>query len=179
MTTAPLERVRLRFAMLDTDANGYLEADDFERLASRIIEAVAEPAGSPKAVAVLEGHRRYWRGLRGSGETGDGGRVGLHEYIAHVAGPEHFDDVIREYAESLAALADVDDDGFIEYVHFVACLQAAGFHPTRIDALFEGLDPHGAGRVTTRAWVASIKDFYGSQRTDIPAQRLLAAPSTS
>ncbi|MEV7907900.1 calcium-binding protein, partial [Streptomyces anulatus] len=95
MTTAPLERVRLRFAMLDTDANGYLEADDFEHLASRVIEAIAEPAGSAKATAVLEGHRKYWRGLGGGRETGHFGRIDLHEYIAHVARPEHFDDVIR------------------------------------------------------------------------------------
>ncbi|GAA3090048.1 EF-hand domain-containing protein [Streptosporangium carneum] len=177
MTTAPLERVRLRFTLLDTDANGYVEADDFERLAIRIIKAVAEPVSSPKALAVLEGHRRYWRGLVDDLGADHDGRVALHEYVTHVARPERFDDVIREYAESLALLLDVDDDGFIEHAHFLACMRAVGFHPASVDALFAELDPYGAGKVAVRAWVASIKDFYGSQRTDIPAQRLLAVPS--
>ncbi len=177
MTAAALERVRLRFTLLDTDANGYLEADDLERLATEIIKAVAEPAGSAKALAVLEGHRRYWRGLVDGLGVGHDGRIGLGEYIAHVAGPEHFDGVVREYAESIAALADVDDDGFIEYAHFAACMRAVGFHPARIDALFEELDPYGAGKVATGTWVASVRDFYSSQRTDIPAQRLLETPS--
>ncbi|MEV7007301.1 calcium-binding protein [Streptosporangium sp. NPDC051022] len=187
MTTAVLERVTLRFTLLDTNGNGYVEAGDFERLARRIIESVAEPMGSAKALAVLEGHRRYWRSLAdgpgadhgADGPGADHGGVSLGEYVTRVAGPERFDDALREYAESLASLADVNDDGFIEHAHFVACMLAIGFHPDKIDAVFRDLDPHGMGKVATGAWITSIKDFYVSERTDIPAQHLLATPGLS
>ncbi|MBB2914695.1 Ca2+-binding EF-hand superfamily protein [Streptosporangium becharense] len=175
MNPEALERVRLRFAMLDENSNGYLEADDFERLAHRMVRAVAEPPDSEKALAVVEGHRRYWQGLVGEFDADGDRRISLEEYLARVSGPDHYEGVIREYAESLADLADVDDDGFIERSDFVSCMRAAGFEADGVDAAFDALDPTGAGRITTDAWVNAIRDYYASDRTDIPAQHLLDA----
>src|SRR5690242_4699413 len=58
------ERLLLRFRILDTDGNGYLDAADFERLADNVLDAVGEPRESAKGRAVIDGHRRFWAGLR-------------------------------------------------------------------------------------------------------------------
>ncbi|MEU6411105.1 EF-hand domain-containing protein [Microbispora sp. NPDC046933] len=171
---AVLERLRLRFQMLDTDGNGYLEGEDFERLAAEILAAAGEPKGSRKGQAVLTGHRRYWEGLRAALDTDGDGRIDLREYTARLGAAAEAREIVADYAQSLAALADRDDDGFIELDGFLICMTAIGFPRANSETLFKQLDESGDGRVPVDVWAATIVDYYASPSGDIPVHGLTA-----
>ena len=61
---ARLDRIKAAFDALDTNSNGYLEADDFDRLGQRIIQALDVAESSPKAQA-----KQRLRSKDGSGKT--------------------------------------------------------------------------------------------------------------
>ncbi|GAA4103136.1 EF-hand domain-containing protein [Actinomadura miaoliensis] len=169
---AVLERLRLRFRILDTDGNGYLEEKDFDRLAAEVLGAMGEPEGSAKGQAVLAGHRRFWSGLRAALDADRDGRVSLDEYIAGLGDPGDAERTAADYAASLAALADRDDDGYIERDDFLACMTALGFARSNSATLFETLDEAGDGRVPVGRWTSTIMDYYRSERTDVPVHVL-------
>jgi EF-hand domain pair len=115
---ARLDRIKAAFDALDTDSNGYLEADDFDRLGHRIIQALDEAEGSPKALAMHEGCRRYWEGLVGTLDLNHDGKVSWEEY-AGVHEPAAYEDSVRPYADALTSICDRDDDGFVQHADFV------------------------------------------------------------
>ncbi|MFF4772609.1 EF-hand domain-containing protein [Microtetraspora fusca] len=169
-----LERLRFRFRMLDADGNGYLESDDFERLAADVLAAMDEPEGSRKGQAVLAGHRRYWEGLLAALDTDGDGRISPQEYMARLGAPVEARETVVGYAESLAALADRNDDGFIELDDFVTLMTTVGFAKGNVERLFADLDESGDGLVPVDVWAATIVDYYTSARSDIPVHGLTA-----
>jgi Ca2+-binding EF-hand superfamily protein len=173
------ERLLLRFRILDADGNGYLDAADFERLAATVLDAMGEPPDSAKARAVFDGHRRFWAGLRTALDTDGDGRVGRDEYLARLGDPGEAGSTVAGYAASVAALADRDDDGYVERDDFVTCMTASGFPRAGGAAVFEELDDAGEGRIPVARWAGAIVDFYRSERTDIPGQILVrSSPET-
>ncbi|GLY81686.1 EF-hand domain-containing protein [Actinoallomurus iriomotensis] len=156
---ARLDRIKAAFDALDTDSNGYLEADDFDRLGHRIIQALDEAEDSPKALAMHEGCRRYWEGLVGTLDLNHDGKVSWEEY-AGVHEPAAYEDSVRPYADALTAICDRDDDGFVQHADFVRGLRAVGFPTENIEALFQAFDPNGTGRVSAREWGTAIEEYF-------------------
>ncbi|SDJ26502.1 EF-hand domain-containing protein [Nonomuraea jiangxiensis] len=167
--TSRLTRLRARFSLLDANGDGQLQADDFDLLADRVLNAVkADPA---KAHALREGCRAYWQGLAADTDR-DGDRVvTFEEYAAAIPDAVHFDQYGSPYAHALAAVADPDDDGEVERADFVACMTAIGFAPPQVAQLFAELAGDN-DRVATRDWAAAIRDYYVSASADIPGQLL-------
>ena len=81
---------------------------------------------------------------------------------------------MTDYATSLAALVDRDDDGYVERGDFLTCMTASGFPEANSAAVFEELDESGDGRIPADHWAAAIVDWYRSERTDIPGHVLVA-----
>ncbi|GAB2865661.1 EF-hand domain-containing protein [Actinoallomurus bryophytorum] len=171
------ERLLLRFRILDTDGNGYLDEADFERLAGKVLDAMGEPRESSKGQAVIDGHRRFWAGLRATLDADGDGRVGREEYLARFGDPGEAERTVADYATSVAALVDRDDDGYVERDDFIACMTASGFPASNSVTVFEELDASGDGRIPVDHWAAAIVDWYRSERTDIPGQVLVARTS--
>jgi Ca2+-binding EF-hand superfamily protein len=170
------ERLLLRFRILDTDGNGYLDEADFERLAAKVLGAMDEPHESAKGQAVLNGHHRFWTGLRATLDADGDGRISLEEYLARLGDPGEAERTVADYAASVAALADLDDDGYVERDHFITCMTASGFPSANSAAVFDELDESGDGRISVDHWAAAIVDYYKSERTDIPGH-ILVRPS--
>jgi Ca2+-binding EF-hand superfamily protein len=167
------ERLLLRFRILDSDGNGYLDETDFDRLATKVLTALGEPRESAKGRAVLDGHHRFWAGLRASLDADDDGRISLPEYLARLGDPGDAEQAVTDYATSLAALVDRDDDGYVERDDFLTCMTASGFAEANSAAVFEELDESGEGRIPAGRWAAAIVDWYSSERTDIPGHILV------
>lgn len=167
------ERRLLRFRILDTDQNGYLDEADFDRLAHRVLGAMGEPPESAKGRAVRDGHRRFWEGLRAALDADADDRISLAEYLSRLGAPGQAERTVADYATSLAALVDRDDDGYVERDDFIDCMAASGFARANCAAVFDALDESGAGRIPVGHWAAAIVDYYGSERTDIPGQILV------
>ncbi|GIG68807.1 EF-hand domain-containing protein [Phytomonospora endophytica] len=161
-----LNRLKYRFDLLDANGNGYLQAEDFEVLAERVIAAFG--TATPQAQeAVRAGHRRYWEGLLGALDADADQQVSFAEYASGL----HSAEPIGAYADAVAAIADVDGDGFIEKADFVACMRAIGFRDG-IEGVFTDLDTDNDSRVTPREWSAAIREFYLSDAADARGHQL-------
>lgn len=156
---ARLDRIKAAFDALDTNSNGYLEADDFDRLGHRIVQALDEAESSPKAQAMHAGCRRYWQGLVGALDQNGDGRLSPAEY-ARFHEPDGFEANVRPYAEALTAICDRDDDGFVQHADFVRGMRAVGFPADNVEALFRAFDPQGTGQVSTGEWRTAIEDYF-------------------
>ncbi|MEV0405359.1 EF-hand domain-containing protein [Actinoallomurus sp. NPDC050550] len=170
------ERLLLRFRILDSDGNGYLDETDFDRLATKVLSALGEPSESAKGQAVLDGHHRFWASLCASLDTDGDGRISLTEYLARLGDPGDAEQAVTDYATSMAALVDRDDDGYVERDDFLTCMTASGFAEANSAAVFEELDESGDGRIPVDHWAAAIVDWYKSERTDIPGHILVTPP---
>lgn len=156
---ARLDRIKAAFDALDTNANGYLEADDFDRLGRRIVRALDVADGSPKAQAMHAGCRRYWQGLVGVLDGDGDGRLSWEEY-ARVHEPAEYEDHVRPYADALTAICDRDDDGFVQHADFVRGMRAVGFPEDNVEALFKAFDPQGTGQVPANEWRTAIEEYF-------------------
>ncbi|WP_433179646.1 EF-hand domain-containing protein [Actinoallomurus sp. CA-150999] len=156
---ARLDRIKAAFDALDTNSNGYLEAEDFDGLGRRISEALDAAESSPKAQALRASCRRYWQGLVDTLDRNHDGKLSPDEY-ARFHEPHGYEDNVRPYAEALTAICDRDDDGFVQHADLVRGLGAVGFPVANIEALSRALDPQGTGQVSRTEWLTAIEDFF-------------------
>jgi Ca2+-binding EF-hand superfamily protein len=156
---ARLDRIKAAFDALDTNSNGYLEADDFDRLGHRIIQALDVAESSPKAQALHASCRRYWQSLVNTLDRNSDGKLTCEEY-ARFHEPTEFEGGVRPYAEALTAICDRDDDGFVQHADLVRGLGAVGFPVANIEGLSRALDPQGTGQVSRSEWRTAIEDFF-------------------
>lgn len=178
MQKEALDRVALIFHLLDTDGNGHLDAHDFDLMATHVVEAAPDSGDSAKD-AMRAAFRRYWTTLATELDTNNDGKVTFDEYTACVLSPERFDETIRIFAESLAALGDPDGDGLIERPVFLALMIAIGFDRANIDALFDAFEPSAADQITVPTWVAGIRDYYSPTKAGIPGDHLVGNAATA
>ncbi|MGH3382143.1 MAG: EF-hand domain-containing protein [Actinoallomurus sp.] len=156
---ARLDRIKAAFDALDTNSNGYLEADDFERLWHRIVQALDVAESSPKARALHAACRRYWQGLVDTLDQNNDGKLTLEEY-ARFHEPDRYQGNVLPYAEALTAICDRDDDGLVQHADLVRGLGAVGFPVANIEGLSRALDPQGTGQVSRSEWRTAIEDFF-------------------
>lgn len=172
MQAEAVDRVRLIFTLFDADGTGYIEADDFELMASRVVAAASDSDDTAKN-AMLAAFRRYWTTLEAELDVNNDGKVSFEEYRACVLSPERFDETVSDFAESLAALGDPDGDGLIERPVFVALMTAIGFERANIDALFDAFGPSDSDQIEVTTWVEGIKDYYRPDKAGIPGDHLV------
>jgi Ca2+-binding EF-hand superfamily protein len=171
MRAEAVDRVKLVFTLFDANGNGFIESEDFEIMAQRVLQAAAESDDTARA-AILAAFRKYWNALAGLDTNGDG-RIAFEEYRTCVLSPKQFDETLNDFAESLAALGDPNGDGLIERPIFVALMLAIGFERANIDALFDAFEPNDSDQITVATWVTGIKDYYGPDKAGIPGDELL------
>ncbi|MDX3849265.1 EF-hand domain-containing protein [Streptomyces sp. AK02-01A] len=172
MRTEALNRVKLVFSLLDADGNQYLEPEDFELMAKRVIQA-APDADEAEKNAMLAAFRKYWTTLAAELDANHDGRISFEEYTACVLTPERFDETVGDFAESLAALGDPDGDGLIERPLFVALMTAIGFELANIHALFDAFEPTDSDRITVETWAFGIKEYYRPDKAGVPGDHLV------
>ncbi|MCO6010822.1 EF-hand domain-containing protein [Actinoallomurus purpureus] len=156
---ARLDRIKAAFDALDTNSNGYLEAEDFDRLGHRIVQALDVAESSPKAQALHASCRRYWQGLADTLDRNNDGKLSSEEY-ARFHEPDGYEENVRPYAEALTAICDRDDDGFVQHADLVQGLGAVGFPVENIERLSRALDPQDTGQVSRSEWRTAIEDFF-------------------
>ncbi|MFC5834560.1 EF-hand domain-containing protein [Nonomuraea insulae] len=165
-----LARLQARFSLLDAAKTGHLRPEDFDRLAERVSNALGVEHDSDKARALVDGCRTYWKGLADTSGSEQDSVVTFEQFAAAAPDADHFDVYGQPYANALAALADRDDDGFIEPADFLACLTAIGFGLPQVKQLFARLSRNG--RIATGDWQTAIKDYYVNASADTPGQLL-------
>ncbi|WP_367129221.1 EF-hand domain-containing protein [Saccharothrix sp. HUAS TT1] len=169
---AALSRVDLVFTLFDANGSGEIEANDFEVMARRVVEAAPQSDAAAKE-AMTAAFRHYWTTLAEELDDDRDGRVNRGEFEDVVLSPERFDATIDEFARSLARLGDPDGDGLIERHVFTALMIAIGFEQQNIDTLFDALGPDRGDRIAVSDWVSSIREFYRPDAAGIPGDHLV------
>jgi Ca2+-binding EF-hand superfamily protein len=172
MRTEALDRVRLVFTLFDVDGNGRLEANDFQLMSDRVVEA-APDADEAAIGAIVASFRKWWTTLLTELDTDHDGTISFDEYTACVLSPERFDDTINDFADALAGLGDPDGDGLIERPLFVDLMTAIGFDLPNINALFDAFEPDADDRVAVPVWVAAIKEYYAPDKAGTVGNHLV------
>ncbi|MGM1059439.1 EF-hand domain-containing protein [Saccharothrix sp. Mg75] len=171
---AALSRVDLVFALFDANGSGQIDADDFEVMARRVVDAAPQSDAAAKEAMAAAFHR-YWKTLVEELDDDRDDSITREEFEDVVLSPERFEPTIDEFARSLARLGDPDGDGLIERRVFTALMTAIGFEQQNIDALFDALEPDRDDRISVSSWVESIKEFYRPDAAGIPGDRLASS----
>jgi len=166
-----------RFDRLDTNADGFLEWDDFEAHARRLSTAFAEPPDSPKALAVLGGYRDFWEGFVLPMDGDGDGRVSRGEFVASVTrgitDRDSFDRVYGPHVRAVAALADTDGDGLLdlhEYIRLMRVYEVGGEDAQRT---FVDLDLDHDGTLSVDELITAARRFYLDAEAAHPGSRIL------
>ncbi|MFD5317647.1 EF-hand domain-containing protein [Streptomyces sp. NPDC127098] len=176
MRTEAINRVRLVFSLFDANGNGRLEAEDFDLMSSRVVEAASGSDESAKTAMRLA-FRRYWETLAAELDADGDGRISYDEYVRCVLSPERFDATIAAFADALAALGSPAGDGLVARPRFVALMLAIGFDRPNIDALFDAFGPSETDHIAVATWVEGIKDYYSPEKANIPGDLLVGSPT--
>ncbi|RBM22161.1 EF-hand domain-containing protein [Streptomyces sp. PT12] len=174
MKAEAVSRVSVVFALFDANGNGELEADDFDLMAHRVVQAVPGADEAAKG-ALVDAFRGYWAALVGELDTDLDNKVSFEEFKAIVLAPERFDGALGAFADALADLGDVDGSGTVERPVFVALMTAIGFELPNIHKLFDAFGPDGDDRITVDTWAAGIRDYYSPHASGIPGDHLVPA----
>ncbi|MGW4319675.1 MULTISPECIES: EF-hand domain-containing protein [unclassified Streptomyces] len=172
-TPEATDRVQLVFSLFDADGNGFLEADDFELMGSRVV-AAAPAADDAAKQALLASFRRYWTTLVTELDANGDGKISPEEFEACVLSPERFEATIDEFARALSAIGDPEGDGFVNRPDFVALMTAIGFQRPNIEALFEAFGPVAGDRIPVATWAEGIRDYYRPEKAGIAGDHLTA-----
>ncbi|AEW99727.1 EF-hand domain-containing protein [Streptantibioticus cattleyicolor] len=147
----PTQRV---FAMMDTDADGVITADDYLSRIERAVKATGRPDDDPLVATARAQGRTAWTAM----DTNGDGRLTFEEYDAWVDG-EKFDTICRFALGSLFDLVDTDGDGAVDQAEFTTLRTALNNPPGNARAAFDALDTDGDGRVTRTAYLAAIRAY--------------------
>ncbi|MFJ1767908.1 EF-hand domain-containing protein [Amycolatopsis sp. NPDC088138] len=170
MATAPsidptvVQKIDLCFAHADTNNDGVVDGSDILSFAARIIVALGEPFGSPKAINLLQVADGWWKGLAALMDTDQNGVIDQAEYRAHmlklVEAGAGMEETIRPLAVAIGQLCDRDDDGVISADEFGHFQRAVGSAPESAQVAFDKLDTNGDGFLDVDELVAAFRDFY-------------------
>ncbi len=168
--TAILNKSHRVFDAIDEDGNGVIAADDFERIAERLIRSFDET--SPAAAKVRSTYTKCWQRLAELADSDGDGQVTRQEFETVFAGAQQnrFMQVIDEALDAEFDLADTDGDGGLDRDEVARMLTAYGVPQSELNQAIAGLDQDGDGRVSRAEYRTAMREYYLS---DDPA-----APST-
>ncbi|MGW0769985.1 EF-hand domain-containing protein [Streptomyces sp. NPDC002676] len=150
------------FGLFDTDHNGLITQEDFRQRADAIIQQFPQ-ADPQKAQAVRRQYDGWWQELADAADSDHDGRITRDEFAAVLDGAT-VKDVVgtigREVAEF--ALADSDDDGYINQQEIVPLLKAYGLKPNQAGTVMEILDKDHDGRISSQEYASMQRECYVS-----------------
>jgi len=168
MASGNCERLRRHFVSLDADADGYLEADEWEAPARHILETLGEPAASPRAQAVIASYQEMWNYLAGQAGTGVSTlTLGQFEQVigGHIVSPgdTDFSDLLRNAISAVAGLFDRDAKGAVTPEGFTDWLKAVGADTSQAQETFRQIDADDDGDLTVDELMQAVRDYYGGK----------------
>ncbi|MFE9929580.1 EF-hand domain-containing protein [Streptomyces sp. NPDC005533] len=167
------------FTHLDADGSGVVEADDIFALGSRLLSALDEPAGSPKAELVMRGLTDFWQDLFTELDMDRDGKVTPEEYKLgmtrlYAQGGPAYDRSFRPMMRAILTIVDTDGDGVISLEEFHRAQLAfdTRLGPADTEALFRRIDADGDGTLTVDELLHAVREYYTGTEEDAPGNLL-------
>jgi Ca2+-binding EF-hand superfamily protein len=174
MRTEAVDRAKLVFTLFDANGDGALEAEDFELMSGRVLEAARDSDEAAKQ-AISASFQHWWTTLSTELDANHDGRISPDEFHAVVLSPERFDDTINEFAVALSTLGAPAGDGLVSRPVFVALMTAIGFDLANINTLFDAFGPSADDKIEANVWLEAIKDYYHPDKAGIAGDLLVGS----
>lgn len=168
-----LKKLRRRFAVTDIDKSGYIDHNDYARLAQHFSKLNGLQAGSAEAQQFAATYHDAWERLRRGADADGDGRVSPAEYIAYFAQEVNVRLYLDELREQLLKMMDTDGDGRISRDEYVANSRVAGAPEAYATDLFGRLDRNGDGYLSREELHLAMEEYYLGDDPDAPGNGLL------
>jgi Ca2+-binding EF-hand superfamily protein len=168
LTALQRRKVQLRFALLDTDGNGYLSQEDYDLVTLRLCAAFGHLPGTADYDRVHNAYLQLWEQLRSRMDTEDSGRISLQQFM------DGCEKLIREQPAEGAHppvhdpvglifdMVDSDQNGVIDLREFTTWMHSYGVGPQDTVEAFDLLDADDDGVLSRPELAAAAEAFYAS-----------------
>lgn len=169
LTALQRRKFQLRFALLDTDASGFLSQEDYDLVALRLCAAFGHLPGTEGYERVHEAYLKLWEHLRGRMDIDGTGRVSLQQFLdgcerqlAQQGGDGIVPRPAHDPVDLIFDMVDADRDGVIGLREFATWMHAYGVGPRETVEAFDLLDADDDGVLGRTELAAAAEAFYGS-----------------
>lgn len=164
MNDLQMRKIDRAFEQMDTDGSGFLDRDDIQALAARLIVGFGETPSSVKGRAVLDSFDGIWHTLADALDVNHDGMLSPAEFRdgmvgSFIDGPQ-YDAVFRLAAEAVVSLCDTDGDGVLRRDEFAMFQAAFGTGTEDVDIAFAALDTDHNGTLNADELLVAIRQYY-------------------
>lgn len=154
------------FRGIDVDKNGFVELEDYERIANNFAEIGGWKADSPEYEHLHSRFVYLWEKYWVSADLNKDSKVSLDEFLKSCTTQFALDyeSSVAAWAESmkdLFAIIDRDGDNEIGPEEYKEFLIAFGFNAGGYEEIFQGLDANGDGYISQEEFLQLIKEYTG------------------
>ncbi|MBR7827120.1 EF-hand domain-containing protein [Actinospica sp. MGRD01-02] len=164
LTALQRRKLQLRFALLDTDGNGYLSQRDYDLVTLRLCAAFGHLPGTPEYERVHHAYLELWEQLRGLMDSDGEGRISLSQFM------DGCERLMREQplppahdpVELIFEMVDADGNGVIDLSEFTKWMHSYGVGAQDTVEAFDLLDSDDDGVLSRPEVAAAAQAFYAS-----------------
>ncbi|KPC64376.1 EF-hand domain-containing protein [Streptomyces chattanoogensis] len=165
------------FNLLDTDGNGFIEAQDWPRAAEELARGFGHAERSPRAIALRETYEQVHRNICSSMDADGDGRVSRQEFHdglhRHVADPALLDRTFRPAVDAEFDTADTDGDGVLDGAEIQRVWDLWGMTAEDAKTAMKHMDRDGDGRISRDEYYATWREYLLSEDPDAPGSWML------
>ncbi|GID31287.1 EF-hand domain-containing protein [Paractinoplanes brasiliensis] len=158
------------FGASDTDGDGLVDWNDYERLISRYLDGYGIAAEDDRAHALRAAYQRYWSELLRHVNGVD--RLSKEQFVAgnKAAGADTSQFTMASVVpQAIFDVMDTDGDDAISKPEYKVFLEAWGVSDLEALNVFLELDTDDDGRISRDEFIGAIRDFFTSPELDSPA----------
>jgi Ca2+-binding EF-hand superfamily protein len=168
LTALQRRKLQLRFALLDTDGNGYLSQEDYDLVTLRLCAAFGHLPGTAEYERVHTAYLKLWEQLRSRMDLDGTGRITLDQFMTgcerllQEAPPSAQRTSAHDPVDLIFDMVDADQNGVIDLVEFTTWMHAYGVGAQDTVEAFDLLDSDDDGVLSRPEVAAAAQAFYAS-----------------
>jgi Ca2+-binding EF-hand superfamily protein len=170
VATKPVgQKVERLFELMDTNGDGYVEWDDYQRVIDRFRDGYRLEPDSRKAQALEAAYRVWWLELQR--HAGGVGPLAREDYVAATCAATADTsrvNLVDGLSHALFDIMDTDDDNLIDRDEFAHLLAVRELTSPDAIGVFDILDTDGDGRISRQEYLASWRHFFQEDTADTP-----------
>jgi Ca2+-binding EF-hand superfamily protein len=174
LTDVQKEKLAHLFKVMDSDQNGFVAWDDYQRLATNIASSRGWKAGSDQFEQLMGQYKFGWEQATPFADKKKG--MDLERWYAYndalLSTPGIYDALVRPAAHMIFDTFDVDGDQKVTVKEWREFFRAYSIDPAQADKCFGKYDLNGDGYVSRSELVDLVGQFYLSSDPGAPGNLL-------
>lgn len=164
LTALQRRKLQLRFALLDTDGNGYLSQEDYDLVTLRLCAAFGHLPGTPEYERVHNAYLKLWEQVRSRMDLDGTGRITLDQFMngCERLQQEQSHTFAHDPVDLIFDMVDADENGVIDLIEFTTWMHAYGVGAQDTVEAFDLLDSDDDGVLSRPELAAAAQAFYAS-----------------